>query len=130
MIYERTFTWDSFVKPELVLRIAVRSPHTVRHRYLPTRLASQIADGGGKAIAFKRPVQTRDHVARVLLDGFHGIGPYNHGKLHFEAARLNGETGIVIRSGDETVAALCIQLRHGKLARMYAVRNPDKLAWV
>ncbi|MCI1114023.1 hypothetical protein MOQ26_23715, partial [Stenotrophomonas maltophilia] len=45
-----------------------------------------VADGGGKVIAFKHPVQTRDHVARVLLDGFHGKGPYNHGKLHFEAA--------------------------------------------
>jgi RNA polymerase sigma factor (sigma-70 family) len=89
-----------------------------------------VADGGGKVIAFKHPIQTRDHVARVLLDGFHGKGPYNHGKLYFETAPLNGETGIVIRLGDETVAALFLQLRRGKLARMYAVRNPDKLARV
>jgi RNA polymerase sigma factor (sigma-70 family) len=32
-----------------------------------------VADGGGKAIAYKHPVQTRDHVARVLLDGFERI---------------------------------------------------------
>ncbi|MGG6312428.1 RNA polymerase sigma factor SigJ [Paenibacillus macerans] len=83
-----------------------------------------VADGGGKVLAFKRPVQTRDQVARVLLDGFQSI----QGKFHFEAAPLNGETGIVIRSGNETVATLFIQLRRGKLARMYAVRNPDKLA--
>lgn len=89
-----------------------------------------VADGGGKVIAFKHPVQTRDHVARVLLDGFHGKKPYNHGKLHFEAAPLNGETGIVIRLGDEIVAAIFLQLRRGKLARIYAVRNPDKLARV
>ncbi|MFG1732148.1 RNA polymerase sigma factor SigJ [Paenibacillus sp. 843] len=85
-----------------------------------------IADGGGKAQAYKRPIQTRDHVASVLLDGFQTI----QGKFHFEPAPLNGETGFVIRSGDEILAAICIQLRHGKLARMYAVRNPDKLARV
>eukprot|EP00130_Batrachochytrium_dendrobatidis_P008304 XP_006683179.1 hypothetical protein BATDEDRAFT_28741 [Batrachochytrium dendrobatidis JAM81] len=88
-----------------------------------------VADGGGKVTAFKRPVQTRNHVARVLLVGYQG-GPNYQGKLHFEAAPLNGETGIVVRSGDETLAAIFIQLRHGKLDRMYAVRNPDKLTRV
>jgi RNA polymerase sigma factor (sigma-70 family) len=88
-----------------------------------------VADGGGKATAYKRPVQSRDHVARALLDGFKSIGSYQ-GKLHFEAVPLNGETGIVLRSEDETLAAILIQLRRGKLARMYAVRNPDKLARV
>lgn len=89
-----------------------------------------VSDGGGKVIAFKRPIQTRDHVAKVLFDGFQGTEPYFQGNLHFEVAPLNGENGIVIRSGDETLAVIFIQLRRGKLARMYAVRNPDKLAWV
>lgn len=89
-----------------------------------------VADGGGKAIAFKRPVQTRDHVTRVLLDGLKDLEYHFQGGFHFEVAPLNGETGIIIRSGDETVAALLIQLRRGKLTRMYAVRNPDKLSRV
>ncbi|GIP37053.1 RNA polymerase sigma factor SigJ [Paenibacillus sp. J31TS4] len=88
-----------------------------------------VADGGGKATAYKRPVQLRDHVARALLGGFKSIGAYQ-GKLRFEAAALNGETGIVLRSEDETLAAILIQLRCGKIARLYAVRNPDKLARV
>lgn len=83
-----------------------------------------VADGGGKAIAFRHPVQTRHQVARVLFDKFMRI----HGKLHIEAASLNGETGIVIRSGDETLAAFLIQLRHEKISGIFAVRNPDKLA--
>ncbi|MFC0211790.1 RNA polymerase sigma factor SigJ [Paenibacillus chartarius] len=89
-----------------------------------------VADGGGKAIAFRHPVQTRDRVAQVLLDGLRSLRSYFHGDFHFELAPLNGETSIVIRSGDETVAALFMQLRRGKLAGMYAVRNPDKLARV
>jgi RNA polymerase sigma factor (sigma-70 family) len=84
-----------------------------------------VADGGGKVHAATRPIQTRDRAARVLLNGFQG---YDQGKLHFEVTPLNGETGIVIRSGDEIVAAIFIQLRRGKLARIYYVRNPDKLA--
>ena len=85
-----------------------------------------IADGGGKAIAFQHPIQTRGEVARVLLDG---LG-YIQSKLQLEPASLNGESCILIRSGDETTAAIFMQLRRGKLARMYAVRNPDKLARV
>jgi RNA polymerase sigma factor (sigma-70 family) len=83
-----------------------------------------VADGGGKVHAATRPIQTRDRAARVLLDGFQG---YYQGKFHFEVTPLNGETGIVFRSGDEIVAAIFIQLRRGKLARIYYVRNPDKL---
>lgn len=85
-----------------------------------------VADGGGKAIAYKQPIQTRNRVARVLLEGFQQI----QGKLYFEVASLNGETGLVIRSRNKTLAVIFIQLRNGKLAKMYAVRNPDKLTRV
>lgn len=89
-----------------------------------------VADGGGKAIAFRHPVQTRDHVARILLDGLQSLRSYFQGDFQFEFAPLNGETSIVIRSRNETVAAFFMQLRHGKIARMYAVRNPDKLVQI
>ncbi|WP_152658218.1 RNA polymerase sigma factor SigJ [Oceanobacillus sp. CFH 90083] len=89
-----------------------------------------IADGGGKAIAIKRPVQTRDQVARLLAGVFGKINSFYQGNLYFEAAPLNGETGIVLRSGNETVAAVFIQLRRGKIARIHIVRNPDKLTQV
>lgn len=86
-----------------------------------------VADGGGKAIAPKRPVQTRNRVARVLL---HGIGSIAASGLHLDVIPLNGETGIVLRAGDETIAALFMELRSGKFARIYVVRNPDKLTRV
>lgn len=89
-----------------------------------------VSDGGGKVISATRPLQTRDHVARFLLAAFGGIKAYYQGSLHLEIAPLNGETGIVLRSGDETVGAIFIQLRRGKFARIYVVRNPDKLTRV
>ena len=89
-----------------------------------------VSDGGGKVIAATRPIQTRDRVARFLLGTFEGIEAHYQGSLHFKFALLNGEAGIVLRAGDETVAAISIQLRHGKLAKIYIVRNPDKLTRV
>lgn len=86
-----------------------------------------VSDGGGKVVAAPRPLHTRDRVARFLAAAFEGVKPYNQGNLHFEVAPLNGGTGIVVRTGDETVKAVFLQLRQGKLARIYFVRNPDKL---
>lgn len=89
-----------------------------------------VADGGGKATAFKHPVQMRDRVARMLLKGFEDTVFYFQGKIHFEIVPLNGETGILLHTGDEIVAAIFIQPQRGKIARIYAVRNPDKLTRV
>jgi RNA polymerase sigma factor (sigma-70 family) len=89
-----------------------------------------VADGGGKATAFKHPVQIRDRVARVLLKGYEDTAFYFQEKIHFEIVPLNGETGILLRAGDEIVAAIFIQPLRGKIARIYAVRNPDKLTRV
>ncbi|MDF2963465.1 MAG: polymerase, sigma-24 subunit, subfamily [Paenibacillus sp.] len=89
-----------------------------------------VADGGGKVTATTRPIQTRDRVARYLLGGFKGAHSHYQESLQFEYAPLNGETSIVIRSGDETLLAMFMQLRRGKLARIYFVLNPDKLVRV
>lgn len=89
-----------------------------------------VTDGGGKVKAFKHPVQKRDLVARFLAAALEGIAPFYQESLHFEVTSLNGETSIVLCSGEETVAAICIQLRRGKFARIYVVRNPDKLTRV
>ncbi|MBS4202188.1 RNA polymerase sigma factor SigJ [Bacillus sp. FJAT-49732] len=89
-----------------------------------------VADGGGKVFAARRPIQSRDQVARILAGAFGRIKHYYQGGLQSEVASLNGETGIIFRSGDETVAAIFIQLRREKLARFYIVVNPDKLTRV
>lgn len=89
-----------------------------------------VSDGGGKVLAFTRPIQARDQVARILAGAFEGIKPYYQGSLRSEFVLLNGETSIVLRSGDETVAAIFLQRRYGKLAGIYIVRNPDKLTRV
>nr|WP_309599148.1 hypothetical protein [Paenibacillus barengoltzii] len=87
-----------------------------------------VTDGGGKVIAATHPIQTREQVALILAGALHGLK--SQGSLHSEFAALNGETGIVLRSGDETAAAIYLQHRDGKIHRIYVVRNPDKLTRV
>ncbi|MCJ8008365.1 RNA polymerase sigma factor SigJ [Lederbergia wuyishanensis] len=89
-----------------------------------------VSDGGGKVKALKRSIQTRDHVARVLLIGIGKIAANYQENLHLDVTPLNGETSIVLRSGDEPIAAIFVQLRGGKFARIYIVQNPDKLTRV
>ncbi|MFC3802599.1 RNA polymerase sigma factor SigJ [Cohnella sp. GCM10012308] len=86
-----------------------------------------VSDGGGKAVAALRPVQMRVPVARFLLDGFKSVVQAN---LRFEAAQLNGEMSLILRSGDEAAGALFVQLQGGQFARIFVVRNPDKLTRV
>jgi len=89
-----------------------------------------VSDGGGRTVATAEPIQSSDRVARILAAAFEGIKRYYKGRARFEVASLNGEIGIVLRSGDEIVAAIFTELRRGKLSRIYAVQNPDKLHWV
>ncbi|SFP65447.1 RNA polymerase sigma factor SigJ [Salibacterium halotolerans] len=89
-----------------------------------------VSDGGGKVIAVARPVQTREKVAQFITGALEGLQPFYQEKLHLEPVSLNGETGIVLRAGDETAAAIFIQFRRGKFAGIYIVRNPDKLTRV
>lgn len=86
--------------------------------------------GAEKYLPLHDRSKSRDQVARILAGAFEGIKPYYQGSLRSEFALLNGETSIVLRSGDETVAAIFIQRRYGKLAGIYIVRNPDKLTRV
>lgn len=89
-----------------------------------------VSDGGGKVSAATRPIQTREHAVRFMLGTFANIKRNYQEGVHFEFAPLNGETGMVLRSGDEVVTAIFIQIRGGKIARIYFVRNPDKLTQV
>jgi RNA polymerase sigma-70 factor (ECF subfamily) len=86
-----------------------------------------IADGGGKVTAARHPIHTRDHVARFLAGVVNKIKSFYQRSLYLDVAPLNGEAGIVLRSGDEIVATVFLHLQLGKVARIHIVRNPDKL---
>lgn len=81
------------------------------------------ADGGGKAATIDRPVQGRNAVLAFCANArtwWRGYG--------WTTVRLATGYGIVLREGVTIAAAIWFESADGRsVARMYIMRNPDKL---
>ena len=82
-----------------------------------------IADGGGEVAAFRRPVLGRDRVA-TLLSRFRTVAP--DAVVH--AVWLNGAPAGRIDLAGELDTAISVVVADGRITRIYAIRNPHKLA--
>jgi RNA polymerase sigma-70 factor (ECF subfamily) len=88
-----------------------------------------VSDGGGKATASLEPIATREPVAAFLL------GPVRRASMvddipMIQVARLNGQPGIVIRSGEGIHTVIMLNREGESVRNLYIVRNPDKLMHV
>jgi RNA polymerase sigma-70 factor (ECF subfamily) len=81
-----------------------------------------VADGGGFAAAALRPIEGADRVANFLIRGLRSVD--------FEATSiwLNGSPAIRLDIGGEVNTAVSLAVENGRITRIYAVRNPHKLA--
>ncbi len=81
-----------------------------------------VADGGGLVNAFRRPIKGAERVAGLLISGLRSVD--------FEATLvwLNGSPGIRLDIGGEIDTAVSLTVENGRITRVYAVRNPHKLA--
>jgi RNA polymerase sigma-70 factor, ECF subfamily len=85
------------------------------------------SDGGGKVPATTVPVAGKDHVGRMLL----GLRKKGASAIHrVELAFINGLPGFVLFGGDTIVQTVALEITEGRIAAIYATRNPDKLAHV
>jgi RNA polymerase sigma-70 factor (ECF subfamily) len=82
-----------------------------------------VADGGGVATAIRRPVVGSAAVAR-LLSGFATVAP----GARTETVVLNGAPAIRIDLEGAPDTAVSVTVQDGRIARIYAVRNPQKLS--
>jgi RNA polymerase sigma-70 factor (TIGR02957 family) len=82
-----------------------------------------VADGGGEVAAFRRPVVGRDRVA-TLLSGFRKIAP----DAVVGTVWLNGAPAVRIDLAGELDTAVSLVVADGRISRIYAIRNPHKLA--
>ena len=90
--------------------------------------AVMVTDGGGKRKAALRILVGRDDIIR-LLEGLrwrHGIPLYEN----FEAVRINGLPGLILRMFDGPETLAFEPGPDGRIAAIYAMRNPDKLAHI
>jgi RNA polymerase sigma-70 factor (ECF subfamily) len=81
-----------------------------------------IADGGGLAQAALRPVEGRKRVAS-LLSLFAKLAP----GVEITTPLVNGAVGARIDPGGEFDTAIAFDVEEGRITRLYAVRNPQKL---
>jgi RNA polymerase sigma-70 factor (TIGR02957 family) len=82
-----------------------------------------VADGGGIAQAFPRPIFGADNVARVL-----SRYPAATAGAPIEAVLLNGSLALRIDPNGEFNTTVSIVVDDGRITHIYAVRNPNKLS--
>jgi RNA polymerase sigma-70 factor (ECF subfamily) len=94
------------------------------------KLVSQLAadvvlhgDGGGKALATKKPVVGSMAVARFII----AVTRTVPAGASLEEIDLNGAPGLVVRAGGCPVVAILIDTDGERIHSVFAVANPDKL---
>jgi hypothetical protein len=81
-----------------------------------------VADGGGLAPAVRRPVEGRERMV-ALLSRFSQLAP----GAEVATLLLNGAVALRIDPAGELDTALTFVVEDGRIARIYAIRNPHKL---
>ncbi len=81
-----------------------------------------VSDGGGLVAAARRPIEGAERVASFL------IGAARLADLEAETVWLNGSPGGRIDIGGEINTAMSVTVHDGRITRIYAIRNPHKLA--
>ncbi|HZS21507.1 MAG TPA: RNA polymerase sigma-70 factor [Pseudonocardiaceae bacterium] len=96
---------------------------------LETLLAADVvawADGGGKAVAARRPVHGGPRVARYLAGWMSREVP----GVRFVVTEVNGQPGILGAVGEQLLFAALLSLAGGQVTAVHTVVNPDKLAFL
>src|SRR5829696_6453581 len=81
-----------------------------------------VADGGGLATAARRPIQGAERVVGFLIRGLSSVD------FEAKAVWLNGSPAIRLDIGGQLDTAVSLTVEDGRITRIYAIRNPHKLA--
>ena len=86
--------------------------------------ATWTADGGGKAAAVPHPIEGADAILKLLL----GLQRrFSREGVTMHLGTVNGETGLLVRLNGRVAAAISVVIEGDRIARGYAIVNPDKL---
>ncbi len=81
-----------------------------------------VADGGGLVAAARHPIEGAERVAGFL------IGAGRSADFEAKVVWLNGSPGARIDLGGALNTAVSLAIENGRITRVYAMRNPHKLA--
>lgn len=85
-----------------------------------------MGDGGGVKHAVLRPVAGADKVARLLA----GRLGKSRVPIAFDFTLVNGSPALAIHVDGQLDAIMSAHVEHGRIAGLYAVRNPEKLSHI
>ena len=81
-----------------------------------------VSDGGGLVPSVRRPLEGADRVAALVIAGTRLRG------LEARAVWLNGSPAVWVEIGGQLNAAVSLAVENGRVRRIYAISNPQKLA--
>jgi RNA polymerase sigma factor (sigma-70 family) len=85
--------------------------------------ATAIADGGGLATTFLRPIEGGEQVARAWIEIANRV-PSN---MTFVERTVNGQSGLVALQDGVVVTVFAVAVSGGRIKHIWVVRNPEKL---
>ena len=86
--------------------------------------ATAIADGGGVAPTFLRPIEGGEQIARAWVK----IPSADLGRITFLERTVNGQPGLVAQLDGRTVTVFAFDIAGDRIRRIWAIRNPGKLS--
>jgi RNA polymerase sigma factor (sigma-70 family) len=81
-----------------------------------------VADGGGRVAAALEPIEGPETIVQFMV-----ALARRSLNLRIEEHTVNGQPGLVARLDDDTVTVFAFDVADGRVTRIWAVRNPDKL---
>ena len=85
--------------------------------------ATAIADGGGLAIAFLRPIEGGEQIAHSWVE----IANRTPSNMTFLERTVNGQPGLVAQQDGIIVTVFAFDVAGGRIRHIWVVRNPEKL---
>jgi RNA polymerase sigma-70 factor (TIGR02957 family) len=86
--------------------------------------AELIGDGGGKVLAFPKPLQGGQRIAQLFFAAHRKL----HDRQHVQLVRLNGEWGLLRFIDGVLESAQTYETDGERILSIHVQRNPDKLA--
>jgi RNA polymerase sigma factor (sigma-70 family) len=85
--------------------------------------ATAIADGGGLATTFLRPIEGGEQIARAWIE----IANRAPSNMTFLERTVNGQPGLVAQQDGLTVTVFAFDVAGDRIKHIWVVRNPEKL---
>ncbi|MFF1695212.1 RNA polymerase sigma factor SigJ [Streptomyces sp. NPDC058257] len=85
--------------------------------------ATAIADGGGLAITFPRPIEGAERIARTWIE----IARRRPDTMTFLERTVNGQPGLVAQQDGVIVSVFAFEVAEDRIKHIWVVRNPEKL---